>query len=197
VNRRAFLGGLASVALARPTVAAAQPPGKVYRIGFLGGGSPTGYAPHVAALRLGLQDHGYVEGRNVTLEFRWAEGKYERLPGLASELIRLNVDVIVTQGTPAALAAKQATTAIPVVMTIVGTPVESGVVASLARPGGNITGSSFFMPELNAKRLEIMKTALPHLPRAAVLTNPDNRAMVAVLRLLAYGVDFPTCGASP
>ncbi len=184
MNRRAFLRGVVSVALARPMVVAAQPPGKVYRVGFLGGGAPSGYAPHVAALRLGLQDHGYVEGKNVTLELRWAEGKYDRLPVLAAELIRLGVDVIVTQGTPAALAAKQATTGIPVVMTIVGTPVESGVVTSLARPGGNVTGSSFFMPELNAKRLEIMKTALPRLARAAALTNPGNPAMVAVLRAM-------------
>jgi putative tryptophan/tyrosine transport system substrate-binding protein len=182
VKRRAFLRGAVSIALAGPLVAEAQPPGKVYRIGFLGGGSPSGYAPHVAALRLGLQDLGYVEGKNVTLEFRWADGTYDRLPALAAELIRLNVDVIVTQGTPAAIAAKHATTAIPVVMTIVGNP--ESVVSSLARPGGNVTGSSFFMPELNVKRLEIVKTALPRLARVAVLTNPGNPAMVAPLRAL-------------
>jgi putative ABC transport system substrate-binding protein len=184
VNRRAFLGAVVSAALAGPLTAAAQPAGKVYRIGFLGGGSPAGYAAHVAALRLGLQDHGYVEGKNVTLAFRWAEGKYDRLPALAAELIRLNVDIIVTQGTPAALAAKQSTTAVPVVMTIVGNPEETGVVASLARPGGNVTGSSFFMPELNAKRLELVKTALPRLARVAVLTNPGNPAMVSALRAM-------------
>lgn len=182
MKRRAFLRGAVSIALAGPPVAEAQPPGKVYRIGFLGGGSSSGYAPHVAALRLGLQDHGYVEGKSVTLEFRWADGTYDRLPALAAELIRLNVDVIVTQGTPAAIAAKQATTAIPVVMTIVGNP--ESVVSSLARPGGNVTGSSFFMPELNVKRLEIVKTALPRLARVAVLTNPGNPAMVAPLRAL-------------
>jgi putative ABC transport system substrate-binding protein len=184
VNRRTFLGAVVSAALAGPLTAAAQPAGKVYRIGFLGGGSPAGYAAHVAALRLGLQDHGYVEGKNVTLAFRWAEGKYDRLPALAAELIRLNVDIIVTQGTPAALAAKQSTTAVPVVMTIVGNPEETGVVASLARPGGNVTGSSFFMPELNAKRLELVKTALPRLARVAVLTNPGNPAMVSALRAM-------------
>jgi putative tryptophan/tyrosine transport system substrate-binding protein len=184
VNRRAFLGSIASVALAGPLAAGAQPAGRLYRIGFLGGSSASGYVPHVAAMRLGLQDHGYVEGRNVTLEFRWAEGTYDRLPVLAAELVRLNVDLIVTQGTPAALAAKQATTLVPVVMTIVGTPVESGVVASLARPGGNVTGSSFYMSELNAKRLELMKTAFPRLTRAAVLTNPGNPAMTSVLRAM-------------
>ena len=184
MNRRAFLGGVASAALTGTLTAAAQPSGKVYRIGFLGGGSPAGYAAHVAAMRLGLQDYGYLEGKNATLEFRWAEGRYDRLPVLAAELLRLNVDVIVTQGTPAAFAAKQATTTVPVVMTIVGNPEETGVVASLARPGANVTGSSFFMPELNAKRLEIIKTALPRLARVAVLTNPGNPAMVSVLRAM-------------
>ena len=184
MNRRAFLRGAISIALARPLTAAAQPVRKVYRIGFLGGGSPAGYAAHVAALRLGLQDHGYHEGRNTTLEFRWAEGRYDRLPALAAELIRLNVDIIVTQGTPAALVAKQATTTIPIVMAIVGNPEETGIVTSLARPGGNITGSSFFYAELNAKRLEILKAALPGLARVAVLTNPGNPAMASVLRAM-------------
>jgi putative tryptophan/tyrosine transport system substrate-binding protein len=183
IDRRAFVTGSVA-ALAAPRTAVAQQARKVYRIGFLGGGIPSGYAPHVEALRLGLRDHGYVEGRNVTLEFRWAEGKYDRLPTLVDELIRLNVDIIVTQGTPAALVAKNATTTIPIVMTIVGNPEQSGVVPSLARPGGNITGSSFFMADLNAKRLEILKTALPRLARAAVLTNPGNAAMVAVLKAM-------------
>jgi hypothetical protein len=112
--------------------------GKVYRIGFLGGGSASGYAPHVAALRLGLRDHGYLEGKNVTLAFRWAEGKYDRLPALAAELIRLNVDIIVTQGTPAALVAKQATTTVPIVMAIVGNPEETGIVTSWPDRAGTL-----------------------------------------------------------
>jgi putative ABC transport system substrate-binding protein len=161
ISRRHFLLTSLAGTVTAPLVVGAQPTGKVYRIGFLGGGSATGYAPHVAALRLGLQDHGYLEGNNVTLEFRWAEGKYDRLPALAAELILLNVDVIVTQGTPAALAAKKATATIPIVMTIVGNPVETGIVTGMARPGGNITGSSFFVSEINAKRLEILKAALP------------------------------------
>ena len=165
-------------------MASAQPAGKIHRIGFLGGGSPTGYAPHVAAMRLGLKDHGYVEGKNVTLEFRWADGQYDRLPALAAELVRLRVDLIVTQGTPAALTAKRATTTIPIVMAIVGNPEGTGIVASLARPGGNITGSSFFYAQINAKRLEVVKAALPRLARAAVLTNPGNPAMVSVLRAM-------------
>ena len=134
------------------------------------------------AFVLGLRDHGYVAGKNIAIEYRWADGKYDRLPALAAELVRLKVDVIVTQGTPAAFAAKRATPTIPIVMAIVGNPVESGIVASYARPGGNVTGSSFFWAELNAKRLELMKTLIPSLTRAGVLINPDNPAMVSLLR---------------
>jgi putative tryptophan/tyrosine transport system substrate-binding protein len=136
----------------------------------------------VEALVLGLRDHGYVAGKNLTIEYRWADGKYDRLPALVAELIHRKVDVIVTQGTPAAFAAKRATPTIPIVMAIVGNPVESGVVASYARPGRNITGSSFFWGELNAKRLELVKTLIPNLARAAVLINPDNPAMASLLR---------------
>jgi putative ABC transport system substrate-binding protein len=134
------------------------------------------------AFRSGLRDHGYIEGQNVRIEYRWAEGNYERLPGLAAELVRRKVDIIITQGTPAAFAAKQATTTIPIVMAIVGDPVDSGIVASYSRPGGNITGSSFFFPEINAKRLELMKSLMPGLNRAGILMHPDNLAMTSVLR---------------
>ena len=183
ISRRCFLTACAGP-LAAPLVATAQPAEKVYRIGFLGGASPAGYASLVDALRLGLRDHGYVEGKNITIEYRWAEGKYERLGALAAELVRLQSDLIITQGTPAALVAKQTTTTIPIVMAIVGDPVESGVVASLSRPGRNVTGSSFFMGDLNAKRLELMKTLLPSLQRAGILMNPDNAAMAAVVRAM-------------
>src|SRR6266436_5719263 len=185
VKRRDFITRLGGVAVAWPLAARAQQAGKVYRVGFLGGADPTGYATQIQALRLGLRDHGYVEGKNTTIEYRWAEGKYERLPALATELVRdLKVDVIITQGVPAALVAKQATTTIPIVMAIVGNPVETGIVASLARPGGNVTGSSFFLEELNAKRLELMKTLVPDLVRAGVLMNPDNPAMGSVFRVM-------------
>jgi len=119
---------------------------------------------------------GYVEGKNVAIEFRFAEGRYDRLPGLAAELVRLNVDVIVTHSAPGALAAKQATVTnpIPVVMTNVSDALGAGIVASLARPGGNITGDTFFVSELAAKRLELLKDAVPRLRRVAVLANPDN-----------------------
>jgi putative ABC transport system substrate-binding protein len=181
ISRRAFLGGVGAALLA-PLAAGAQQAARVSRIGFLGGASLAGYIAHIEALRLGLRDHGYVEGKNITIEYRWADGKYDRLPGLAAELLRLNVDVIITLGTPAALAAKAATRTTPIVMAIVGNPVETGIVASLARPGGNVTGSSFFYAEINAKRLEVLKAAFAGLARVAVLTNPDNPAMVSALR---------------
>ena len=122
-------------------------------------------------------------GKTSKSSSRWAQGQYERLPALAADLVRRKVDIIMTQGTPAALTAKQATTTIPIVMVIVGDPVP-GIVASYARPGGNITGSSFFFHELNAKRLELMKHLMPGLARAGVLMNPDNPAMVSVVRAM-------------
>jgi ABC-type uncharacterized transport system substrate-binding protein len=184
IRRREFITLLGGAAAAWPLAAQAQQAGRTYRIGFLGGADPIGYAAQLEALRLGLQDHGYVIGRNVEIEYRWAEGSYERLPALASELVALNVDLIITQGTPAAVAAKQATTTIPIVMAVVGNPIETGIVTGLARPGGNITGSSFFHPELNGKRLELMKTLSPGLARAGALVHPDNTAMAAVLRAM-------------
>jgi len=152
----------------------AQQPAKLPTIGLLGAASASSYAPFVEAFRQGMHDRGYVEGKNVAVEYRWAEGKYDRLPDLAAELVRLKVDVIVTHGTPGTLAAKQATAPIPIVMTVVGDPVGSGLVASLARPGGNITGTSIFAPELGPKRLELLKEALPRVSRVAVLWNADN-----------------------
>ncbi len=149
------------------------------RIGFLGVANPTAWAPRIDAFRAGLRDLGYVEGKNIVIEFRFAEGQYDRLPLLAAELVRLKVDVIVTHSVPGALAAKQATATdpIPVVMTNVGDAVGTGIVASLARPGGNITGDTFFVPELVAKRLEVLKDAIPRVRRVAILANPDSAAM--------------------
>ena len=181
IKRPGLLVILVLGALAASLAVAAQPAGKVYRIGFLGAASPSQLAGQMEGLRLGLRDLGYVEGKNITIEYRWAEGKYDRLPALATELVRLKVDLIITHGTPGSLAAKRATATIPIVMAVVGNPIETGIVASLARPGGNITGSSFFYPELNAKRLEMLKAALPGLARVAVLLNPDNPANVSVM----------------
>jgi ABC-type uncharacterized transport system substrate-binding protein len=147
---------------------------KVYRIGYLGNVSASAQAKRVEALRASLRDLGYVEGKNIVIEFRWAEGRYDRLSDLAAELVRVKVDVLVTAGTPGALAAKQATTTIPIVMVGIGDAVASGVVASLARPGGNITGSTDSVPELMAKLLELLKEIMPRTRRVAVLVNPDN-----------------------
>jgi putative ABC transport system substrate-binding protein len=174
MRRRDFVSLLGSAAIAWPLAARAQQAGKIARIGFLGATSPAHYGVRVEALRAGLRELGYIEGTNLVLEYRWAEANYERLPALVAELIRSNIDVIVTHGTPAALAAKQATTSIPIVVGIIGDPVASGVVGSVARPGGNITGLSFFSPELDAKRIELLKEAMPQLTRVATLFNPDN-----------------------
>jgi putative ABC transport system substrate-binding protein len=180
-RREVLVTLLGGTAVAWPLAARAQQP-TMRVIGFLGGADPGGFAVLVEAFRSALRDHGYIEGQNVRIEYRWAEGNYERLPGLATDLVRRKVDIIITQGTPAALAAKQATTKIPIVMAIVGDPVDSGIVASYSRPGGNITGSSFFFPEINAKRLELMKSLMPGLNRARILMHPDNLAMTSVLR---------------
>ena len=173
MDRRAFL--VSGVALlAAPLAAEAQQAGKMWRLGFVGVATAALYEAQMEGLRIGLREHGYVEGKNVTIEFRWAEGRYDRLPALAAELVRLNVDVIITHGTLGTLACKQATSTIPIVMAIAGNPVETGVVASLARPGGNVTGSSFLYNEVNAKRVDLLKAAIPGLTRVDVLVNPDN-----------------------
>jgi putative ABC transport system substrate-binding protein len=181
MRRRTFLAFTASVATAWPFVARSQQ--MMPLIGFLGGADPVGYAVPIEALRAGFRDHGYVEGENIRIEYRWAEGRYERLPALAADLVSRKVSIIITQGTPAALAAKQATTTIPIVMAIVGDPVPT-VVPSYSRPGGNITGSSFFFHEINAKRLELLKELIPTLESAGVLMNSDNPAMASVLRAM-------------
>jgi putative tryptophan/tyrosine transport system substrate-binding protein len=174
VRRRQFITLLGGATAAWPLAARAQQTGKIARVGFLGAASPSGYARQVEEFRLGLREFGYIEGTNIVIAYRWAEGNYERLPELAVELIRSNPDVIVTHGTPGTLAAKHATTAIPIVMANIGDAVASGAVASEARPGGNITGSSWFSPEVQSKRIELLKEALPRMKEVAVLFNPNN-----------------------
>ena len=172
MRRRDFvtlLGGTATW----PLAARAQQT-KVARIGFLGLDSASSHAARLAALRAGLRDLGWLEGANLLIEYRWAEGNYERLRGLADELVQLKVDVVVTHGTPGALAAKSATSTIPIVLSAVGDILALGLVPSLRQPGGNITGLSIFTPELTAKRLELLKEAVPSLTKAALLLNPDN-----------------------
>ena len=147
----------------------AQQPGKIFRIGFLDNSTASGMAVLVDAFRQELSKLGWIEGKNFSIEYRFAEQKNERLPELAADLVRLNVDLIVTTGEPPALAAKSATTTIPIVMANAGDPVGSGFVASLARPGGNVTGLSTLAAELISKRLEILKDAVPKLVRVGLL----------------------------
>jgi len=174
MNRRKLLIALGAGALGAPFASFAQQQVKVRRIGFLGAISASGYASQVEGFRSGLRDFGYVEGKNLVVEYRWAEGQYERLPELVAELIRSKVEVIVTHGTPGTRAAKQATTTIPIVMATVADPVATGIVVSFARPGGNITGSTFSSPELNAKRLDLLKEVMPQITQAAIILNPNN-----------------------
>jgi putative ABC transport system substrate-binding protein len=166
---------LAIVIWATSQIAEAQQPRKVYRLGLLMSASPAVSAPFIAAFRQGLRELGYVEGKNITIEHRFVEGKPEKLPDLAAELVRLKVDIIVaTGGSPAMRAAKQATSTIPIVMLTGSDPVESGIVASLARPGGNITGLYSVTTELIAKRLELILEVVLAVKRVAVLmASPD------------------------
>jgi ABC-type uncharacterized transport system substrate-binding protein len=184
IERRTFLCGLTLATMATPLAAEGQQAGKMHRIAFLGSTSPSGYASQMKAFRGGLRDLGYVEGQSLVIEFRWAQGKYERLPELVAELVRLKPDVLVTHGVPGTLAAKRATDTIPIVIGVVGEAVAIGAVEGLARPGGNVTGSSFFVPELNAKRLEVLKEAFPRLSRVGVLLNRDNAVNAIVFKAM-------------
>ena len=160
--------------MAVPLCLAAQPPQRVPRVGYLFSFSPAEGRHLWEACRRGLRESGYVEDQNIVLEPRWAEGRHERLPELAAELVRLKVDVIVAAATPATRAAKAATDSIPIVMVAVGEPVKTGLVANLARPGGNLTGLSLLTSELSGKRLELLADVLRNIPQLTVLMNPDN-----------------------
>ena len=175
MHRRSFLIGLVTAAAA-PLAAEAQAPSKIPLVGVLAPGMPTTYVARIEAFRQALRDLGWVEGQTIAFEYRYAEEKFERLPDLAAELVRLNVNLIVTTSAPGAEAAKRATAVIPIVFASHGDPVGTGHVASLARPGGNITGLSFMTPDLSPKRLELLKEAFPGITRVAVLWNAANRA---------------------
>jgi putative tryptophan/tyrosine transport system substrate-binding protein len=174
IDRRAFIGLAAGGLLAAPLAAAAQQPEKLYRIGMLERTSTVENAANVEGFRRGLRELGYIEGKTFVIEYRSSDGRDERFPNLAADLVRLKVDLIVTRGTPAALAAKRATRTIPVVMAGVGDPVGQGIVASLARPGGNITGLGSFMTEVSAKRVELLRELVPGAARIAALMNMSN-----------------------
>ncbi len=171
IRRRALIAGVAASLLAPPVAAAQQT--KRFSIGYLVAVTPGVVAPYAAAIEEALRDLGYVEGRNIVVHRRYAEGKPERLPDLAADLVRLNVDIIVATTNPAIAAAKRATTSIPIIMVIASDPVGTGFVASLARPGGNVTGVTLDTgPELNGKRVELLNAILPKASRVAVLRNP-------------------------
>src|SRR5215471_13046167 len=174
MHRRTFLRGTAASILIPPLAARAQPPAKVYRLGILEAIPAAQNAANLAALRRGLQELGYVEGRNLIIEYRSSDGNAERFPSLAAELVRLKVDLIVARGTPATKAAKNATATIPVVMATMGNP--SALVASFAHPGSNITGVTTFSTELTAKRIELLKELVPGMSRMALLHNMGNPA---------------------
>ncbi len=181
MRRRDFIA-LAGSAIAWPIAARAQQSDKLFRIGFVGLTSANGpLAERLKAFRDGLSALGHEEGRDIVIEARWADGRYERLPKLLAELIASKVDVIVTHGTPGALAAKQATTTIPIVVAVVGDALSSGIVSNLAHPEANVTGSTYFLPELAAKRVEIIKDAMPNLSTVGVmlnLANPENEPIL-------------------
>jgi len=174
MNRKIIICLLTTALLSTAPFLGAQQAGKVPRIGFLGNSTAALEANLIGPFREGLRDLGYVDGRNILIEYRWAEGKYERFPTLIAEMIALKVELIVTAGTPAALAVKKATTSIPLVMIAVGDPVANGLITSLARPGGKITGLTSISMELEGKRLELLREIVPRLSRVAVLWNPAN-----------------------
>jgi len=186
MDRRALLGTLASALLAAPFAAGAQTAGKLYRIVYLGNSSAAMETDLVDSFRQGLRNLDYVEGRNVVIEYRWAEGRNDLFPALVAEAVRLKPDVIVTSGTPATLAAKEATRTTPIVIAAMGDPISAGVVASLARPGGNITGLASMSPEIDGKRLELLTELLPGVSRIGVLWNPTNPGNAARLHNIQH-----------
>ena len=182
MKRREFIRAIGGIAVAWPALARAQQKAMPV-IGYLQSGSPGSSASYLAALRRGLGETGYVEGQNLTIEYRWADGNYDRLPSMAGDLVRRNVDVIATGGgPPAALAARDATASIPVVFVVGTDPVELGLVASLARPGRNLTGVSLLLTELNSKRLELLSELVPEVKVIGLLVNPTHSGTNEMIR---------------
>ena len=174
MRRRTFISLLGGAAVAWPVATTAQQARRIPRIGFMGTSTPALEANLGGAFREGLGELGYQESRNIIIEYRWADGRYERFPALVADLLAVPVDVIVTAGTPATLAVKNATSTIPLVMIAVGDPVGTGIVPSLARPRGNITGLSSIAPDLEGKRLELLREMIPKLSQVALFLNPTN-----------------------
>src|SRR5262245_4241280 len=173
MNRRVFLAGLGAV-LTAPLTARAQQNNKTRRVGFLVSASSSSPSVEIEVFKQTLREKGWGEGENLTFAYRYADGHYERLPSLVHELLNQGVDVLVTDGTPPTRVAVEVTKTVPIVMATTGDPVATGLVTSLAHPGGNVTGASYFLPEINAKRIEMLKEAAPNIVRIAVVYNPAN-----------------------
>ena len=188
MKKKIILLALCSLLLAPCSAVDAQQPGKIFRIGYLDNSTASGIAVLLEAFRQELSKLGWIEGKNITIEYRFAEQKHERLPELAADLVRLKVDLIVTSGRATALAAKRATTTIPIVMTSSPDPVGEGLVASLARPGGNVTGLASLASELNTKRLEILKDAVPKLARVGLLRGSATSLQLKEIRPAALAL---------
>jgi putative tryptophan/tyrosine transport system substrate-binding protein len=196
MKRREFIALISAAAapsLLWPLAARAQQPRKAPRIGVLLAGTPISFSLRAQAFRNGLRDLGYVEGKTIAIEWKWGHDRVEGLPELADELVGLNVDVIVTGGTPAAKALKSATRTIPIIMAIIGDPVAAGLVDSLARPGGNATGFSIVAPELSGKRLQLLKEIVPGISAAAVkssISNPQSQIELREMQVAAQTLDL-------
>jgi putative tryptophan/tyrosine transport system substrate-binding protein len=182
MDRRTFLTVVGGSILAAPLAAEGQQPGKLPVIGYLGANTPSAESQRIAAFVQRLRELGWIEGRTIAIEVRWAEGRNERFVEIAAEFVRLKVDVIVTAGTAAVVAVKQATSAIPIVFAAVGDPVGTGLVASLARPGGNVTGLSLQATDIAGKRLELLREVVPRLRRLAILANVGTPQAVREMR---------------
>jgi putative tryptophan/tyrosine transport system substrate-binding protein len=188
IRRREFIFTLGAATAAWPVAARAQQ-STMPVIGFLNGGSPDGYGPFVAAFRQGLKEADYIDGQNAIIEYRWAESQYDRLPSLAADLVQQKVTVIAATSTPAALAAKAATSTVPIVFTTGGDPIKLGLVASLRRPGGNVTGSTALVVEVGPKRLELARELFPGATTFALLVNPANPVAATVSKDLQAVAD--------
>src|SRR5712691_10530045 len=200
MERRKFMALLAGALLAAPLAAGAQQAGKVYRIGYLSAGSPSPLQPLRPVFEQALRERGWVTGENLVIAYRYAEEKYDRLPGLAAELVRLEPQVIVAVPTAGARAAKNATSTIPIVMWGVADPIGAGLVASFARPGGNVTGFTSPTFEIFAKQLQLLKEAVPRVRRIAFLWNPANPAALPAIKVVkeaaqTLGVELQIVGS--
>jgi len=187
MKRREFIALLGGAVTGLPLALHAQQ-AKIAQIGFLGAATAAGYAKLFEAFKAGLRDLGYLEGKNIVIHARWAEENYDRLAALANELVALKVDVLVTHGTPATGALRTATATIPIVMAVTGDADKTGLIQTLARPGNNVTGLTYFAADQTSKRLEVMKEIIPSINRVALLANPRNQVLPLELQAMEDGV---------